>query len=165
MAGYQWVHDSFDYAGSGSIQSLPTIPLAIPAHCTIRKLVVRNTYLNGHLSATQSAGLGQLFIQQVIQFTSGPYGTRVLRNTQRGCPATAVAVNTAGSLTNYYDIYFWGGDDQFGINEKCSYGSPTAAAMGIELTSLLANEGYPGQLAVNPGVRFTSTFAVLFYQH
>lgn len=165
MAGYVWNQDSFDFAGSGNIISLPSLPITIPANCTLKKFLITNTYVNSHITGTQANAMASLFWKVQIHFTAGAHSGRTIFNANFGIPMVAIVVNTSGGLTNYYDCYSWGGDKEFGVDQKCSYGKNGDPAATLSLDGYVATEGFPGQPTISAALRLSATLRTLYYQH
>ena len=160
MSTRTWLLNNFDTQVTGSIMALPDLPLTIPAGGKLVRFQVRSTFTTGWLTGTQASQVAAFYLSQRVHFTSGAYSPRDIFKSSRGIPMAPVAVNPSGSLTDYYDCWFWGGDNEFGVDQRCSYGGPSKPAMGLTYTSFIATED--SRFTGTGNFRMATTFAALY---
>lgn len=153
---------SFNYDGfTGTPVALPNLDLNIPAGAVLKKFVVCNANFQGFIQGNDYRAVTPVHVVQQVSFTTGHYAGRILYETFR---APTIATNGFYDVltgTQYYTTYFSGGDEVFGIDQKCSYGQLGYPAMNLRYSATISAQGW----GIVPTQRFemNTTFKALFY--
>lgn len=162
MGALNWTRGSFNYDGfTGTPVTLPVIDLNIPAGAVLKKFVVCNANFQGFIQGNDYRAVTPVHVVQTVTFTTGHYAGRILYETFR-CPTMAHGEFLSSlSGTQFYTTYFSGGDEVFGIDQKCSYGQLGFPAMNLRYSAVISAQGW----GITPSQRFemNTTFKALFY--
>lgn len=166
VSRYHWLTaQTSGFLPGGTIQSLMFNDVTIPAGGILKKFILNRMKILGLQSGTTNQGMNTWVMQQNVTIVSGPNSPRILYESHRRIPATAVTISAVA--INFYTGYFNAGDDELGVNQECSYGkatdtSPWNIRFNVALVGLTAagmNSNFPS----NTG-EYTVQAKALYYK-
>lgn len=137
MPTAHWVLNTFDTNYSGQ-ETFPNLDIPVPAGATMKRFVCLGTKLDG-----RSSGPGIQFIQPVwlhmtVSIIAGQYFGSTLFRTTRSVKVEAVGLYDSATLERIYTGYYHAGDNEFGFNQRCSYGTGNGPGFTVRLASFLS---------------------------
>lgn len=161
MGTYTWVRTSTSEAGAITTGTHMTLTLTIPAGSILKKYLIYGNSLQARNSAAGFDSIAPLQATQKITIGSTRIGARQIFYSVRRIPFEAVAIYDVATLERVYTQYFNAGDDELGVDEKCSYGRETDTSdLIIEYENALENYNALGTVGV--GI-YSRQFAALYY--
>lgn len=135
--------------------NLPLVNLVIPAGGQVKRHMFRASMIQGFKTSFTWSSVLPWAIAFNVTISAGQYSPRTVFSTIRDIPYTLGTFSELGVAN--YEQYFHGGDNEFGWDEKSTYGTATGPGMTWTLTA----SGRSSTSSVNLGV--TGQFAVLYY--
>lgn len=119
MVAYHWI------SGGGTVgwptSLAPTnVDLTIPANALVVRFMLHQTTVKGENHGLNNLIVVPLAMSQIVSFTTGKYAGRQIYGATRALPMVAT-VFLATAVTTY-NVWYNGGDNELGFNEKCDYG-------------------------------------------
>jgi len=155
-----WVESSYDGVGWTVGTVFPNRDLVVPAGATMKRFVVTN---NDYQATTNGAGLaavGNFALRQSVDIVSGAYAPRRLLLRRCPIPKQVVGLYDPVSANRIYSELLHGGDNEFEINEKTSYGLRSGPTFTVRLsTQITGGLGFTGLLS---NTNATVLFRVLY---
>ena len=160
MATNHWVTASYDQESWTLGTVFTRLDVDVPAGATMKRYqVVGNDYQATNNGVNLTA-LGNFSLRQSVEFTLGDYGNRQLAEWRRAIPKQVVGLYDPVSANRIYSAMLHGGDNEFLINERATYGKRDGGGFRISLfTSITGGFGFTGFLANNSG---SAIFRVLY---
>ena len=163
MGAYTWTEAGFDYSGFVNAHFFSDVPLTIPAGSTLKRFLVRRVVLDGYSTSGDYRGNTPPSLYLDVKFTAGHYLNRYIYRTCRGIPFQQSSLFDVVLGNQYYTNYYWGGDNEFGINERCSYGKVGYPAMTLSLQSSWIIDSPWGITPTASRLHLSLTFSALYY--
>lgn len=153
VSRYHWVTlQSSGFFSSGSIQTIMFADATIPAHAILKKILFNKNQITARQQGGTEKGVNVWQVLQSVRVSSGPNNNHILWEAYRKVPM-AVCVDTSPS-PEVRNAYYFGGDDDFGVNEQCSIGKSTDAAnwtVHVDVSLVGLNDGSNVNFSIGAG--------------
>lgn len=134
------------------------VDLPLPANALVKRFQLRQVNIQGYNAGVNNFYVEPLAMRQTVSFTSGFYSGRTIYQASRAVPMQSTVFLATAIPT--YNVWYFGGDNEMGFNERCSYGGQGKPASNIRFQWIIySNPGWPH--TYNVGMNYQ--FAVLYY--
>lgn len=164
MGTYHWVTDGSSAAGAIPPQTVGPFSLIGPLNSIAKRFQVRGCSLVARTGSAFGDGFGPYTWTHDFDFNQGALPTRRIYHSVRGIPMTVAATGDFSLHSERYLASWWSGDEELGVNQRCSYGKSTLpTSPSITYTGgIFGGSGWGGD-AVDAGGIWSIQVAALFY--
>lgn len=141
--------------------SLPNLDAVIPAGATLKRFQVHGTVIAGTTNGEGLGATGNFNIDQTVTIVAGQYATRELLRRRVAIPGQILPIYDVILAKRIYSQSINGGDNEFLINQRCSYGLRIGAAFTVRYAAFISVAAGFGGAVSN---RTASAVFSLFYE-
>lgn len=153
-----WSLTAFDIPYSGDT-TLPQLNIAVPATATMKRFLVSPCRISGFSQGVSPNRIVPLSLTHSVDIVSGEYSPRNIYRTSRRVPYQALVRQPVLGPDPEYTMYVNGGDNEFSVNQRCSYGTSSGPGFTVRCQSAIVAP--PGSLAF-PSGHIQIAFRVLY---
>lgn len=158
MPTSHWVFSSVDSSSVGPFY-VRNLDVAVPAGATMKRFLLNNCSVTSRHSEEGFQQINMLYQQTTVEVISGQYNGRELYRQTVRVPMEIAAFFDSSNFQRIYSAYYYAGDRELGINEKCSYG--TRDGPGFTVRCQVSGDKQAGGFNV-PNVAYRFVFRVLY---
>jgi hypothetical protein len=133
--------------GFGAPNAVTNVDHAIPANATVKRFQVRQVNIQGYNAGVTNFYVQPLALRYVWSFTTGAYAGRELFRGSFAVPMQSTVFLATAIST--YNVWYFGGDKEMGMNQRCSFGGAGKAASNLRFSwFVISAPGWPNSYSV-----------------
>jgi hypothetical protein len=162
MGTYHWLQGDESVVGALPIGFPPDIDLVVPAGSILKKFLVRNTSLMAVQTGAGYNTVGPIQINMLVEWIPLGVAARKIYQSSRQVPQVVTSLYDVIDAARIYSMYYNGGDNEFSVDQECSYGKKTDA-FDSTVKFRWSLFGGVGGLTFAPAGIMSYEFAALYY--